>query len=57
MQIVATKQNGDFFRAQSVSESIEEQETVKTAMESDAGEELNFQVMSDVEFEQWLETH
>lgn len=54
MQLVATKQNGEFFRAQSVSELVEEQAVVKATMESDAGEELNFQVMSDAEFENWL---
>lgn len=54
MQLVATKLTGEFFRAQSITESVDEQATVKAAMEADAGEKLNFQIMTDVEFEDWL---
>lgn len=54
MQLVATKLSGEFFRAQSVSESVDEQVAVKAAIEADVGEELFFQVMTDVEFKQWL---
>jgi len=54
MQLVATKATGEFFRAQSVSESVDEQAAVKATMEADAGEKLMFQVMSDAEFKEWL---
>lgn len=54
MQLVATKLTGEFFRAQSITESVDEQATVKAAMEADAGEKLNFQIMTYVEFEDWL---
>lgn len=54
MQLVAMKTTGEFFRAQSVSESVDEQVAVKVAIEADAGEELNFQLMTDAEFKAWL---
>lgn len=54
MQLVATKTTGEFFRAQTVTESVQEQEVVKAVMEADAGEELNFQIMTNAEFEEWL---
>lgn len=53
MQLVATiKETSAFFRAQSVSE--EEIELVKQAMQNDTEQELEFQVMSDADFETWL---
>lgn len=53
MQLVATY-NGRFFRAQSVYE--EEIENVKRTMLLDQ-EGLEFQVMSDGEFEEWLKSN
>lgn len=53
MQLVATK-NGNLFRSQSVSE--EEIEISKETMLQNQ-EGLDFQVMADIEFEEWLMTH
>lgn len=50
MQVVATL-NGKFFRAQSATE--EEVEVIKQTMLQDQ-EELEFEVMTNAEFEQWL---
>ena len=52
MQLVATKITGEFFRAQTVTEA--EITDIQTAMESDAEEELIFQIMTEAEFETWL---
>lgn len=54
MQLVAYNTNGDLFRAQSVVESDIERD--KERMKSDTVEELTFQVMSDDEFDQYLES-
>ncbi|MFA7664408.1 MAG: hypothetical protein WCY33_06415 [Clostridia bacterium] len=54
MQLVATKSNGDFFRGQTIN-ATEEQDKARIAMVADAGEILNFQTMTDDEFDMWLD--